>query len=313
MKLYLSYRSQALLLALQMSYRLYSEKPVSTLGFLVLEGMENGMLRIGDFSHLTGISIHMLRNYDKIGLLKPDLTDKWNGYRYYSERQLVFANQLQVLKGLGFGLQEIAAIHIQYESNTDIIDFVQKKKGEKLEELHRIEEQITRMDQAIRDLKKQDEYALSVVIKKIPSRKVASCRGILSKFSDEGLLWEELTEVCQQLGVRFTDAEYAFSITHAHDPGASKIDTEVQRVVDKLHPDTERVRFFKIDECIAATVAFEGVYNKIGDVMQYMEDWLKENHYECTEKPFSTYYISPDNETNPDNFITEICFPIKKV
>ncbi len=271
------------------------------------------MLRIGEFGALTGISIHMLRNYDKIGLLKPELTDRSNGYRYYSERQLVFANQLQVLKGLGFGLQEIAALHLLHESNTDLIEFVEQKREEKLEELSKLQEQIIHMEQAIRDLKKQDAYALSVVIKKIPARKVASCRGILHKFSDEGLLWEELTKACRQMGVRFTDTDYAFAITHGYDHKNSQIDTEVQRVVEKLYPDTDQVRFFKVDECIAATVAFEGAYHQIGDVMQYMEDWLKENHYCCTEKPFSTYYISPDNETNPEKFITEICFPIKKI
>ena len=269
------------------------------------------MLRIGEFGALTGISIHMLRNYDKIGLLKPELTDKINGYRYYSERQIVYANQLQVLKGLGFGLKEIA--DILHESNADIIDFVQRKRNEKLEELNKMKEQITLMDQAIRDLKKQDAYALSVVIKKIPSRKVASYRGKIHKFSDEGLLWEELTKACRLIGVRFADTDYAFAITHGFDQENSRIDAEVQRVVEKLYPDTDQVRFFKVDECIAATVAFEGVYNQITDVMLYMEDWIKENHYRCTEKPFSTYYISPDNETNPENFITEICFPIEIV
>lgn len=33
------------------------------------------MLKIGEFSDLTGISIHMLRNCDKIGLLKPEQVD----------------------------------------------------------------------------------------------------------------------------------------------------------------------------------------------------------------------------------------------
>lgn len=38
------------------------------------------MLRIGEFSALSGISIHMLRNYDKIGLLIPSYTyDRWEG------------------------------------------------------------------------------------------------------------------------------------------------------------------------------------------------------------------------------------------
>lgn len=40
------------------------------------------MLKIGEFSTLTGISIHMLRNYDKIGLLKPEQIDRMNNYRF---------------------------------------------------------------------------------------------------------------------------------------------------------------------------------------------------------------------------------------
>lgn len=33
------------------------------------------MFKIGEFSVLTSISIHMLRNYDKIGLLIPNYID----------------------------------------------------------------------------------------------------------------------------------------------------------------------------------------------------------------------------------------------
>ena len=86
------------------------------------------MLRIGEFSNLTGISIHMLRNYDKIGLLIPEHTDEINGYRYYNERQIVIGNQIQVLKNLGFGLKEIAKIQMQAGSNENIIQFVQMKQ-----------------------------------------------------------------------------------------------------------------------------------------------------------------------------------------
>ena len=47
------------------------------------------MLKIGEFAVLTGISINMLRNYDKIGLLIPAYVDETNSYRYYSESQII--------------------------------------------------------------------------------------------------------------------------------------------------------------------------------------------------------------------------------
>lgn len=270
------------------------------------------MLKIGEFSNLTGISIHMLRNYDKIGLLIPEYIDRANSYRYYNERQIVAANRIQVLKNLGFGLKDIAAIQIQEESNENIIKFLQMKKLEKNKELEKTKAQMQLMEQAIRDLRKQDLYALSVVIKKIPSRLVASYRGTINHFSDEGLLWTELFENCQHLGVQFSEVDYSFAITHQYDLKNSVIDVEVQRVIEKLHPDTDKVHFKQIDECIAATIAFQGKYGQITEIKKYMRKWVKENQYLICGELFSIYYISPGNETNPEKFITEICFPIKK-
>ena len=40
------------------------------------------MLKIGEFSKLSRVSIRMLRYYDAIGLLKPAETDRFTDYRY---------------------------------------------------------------------------------------------------------------------------------------------------------------------------------------------------------------------------------------
>ena len=84
------------------------------------------MLKIGEFSTLTGISIHMLRNYDNIGLLKPEQVDYQTGYRFYGEKQIVQANRIQVLKSLGFGLKEIAEVLINDTQDNRIKSFLIK-------------------------------------------------------------------------------------------------------------------------------------------------------------------------------------------
>jgi DNA-binding transcriptional MerR regulator len=58
------------------------------------------MLKIGEFSRLCQIGIHALRNYDKIGLLQPENTDKFTGYRYYTLQQLPRAHRIMALKPL---------------------------------------------------------------------------------------------------------------------------------------------------------------------------------------------------------------------
>lgn len=40
------------------------------------------MLKIGEFSKLSRISIRMLRHYDEAGILKPQSVDSVTGYRF---------------------------------------------------------------------------------------------------------------------------------------------------------------------------------------------------------------------------------------
>ncbi len=68
------------------------------------------MLKIGDFSKLSRISIRMLRHYNEIGLLIPESIDDFTGYRYYSEAQLPVANRITALKDMGFSLGVISQI-----------------------------------------------------------------------------------------------------------------------------------------------------------------------------------------------------------
>ena len=46
------------------------------------------MIRIGDFSKLSRVSVKTLRFYDEMDLLKPVEVDRFTGYRYYEFDQL---------------------------------------------------------------------------------------------------------------------------------------------------------------------------------------------------------------------------------
>ena len=59
------------------------------------------MLKIGEFSKLSRVSVRMLRHYDEIGLLKPAEIDHFTDYRYYREDQLPIAGRIAALKDMG--------------------------------------------------------------------------------------------------------------------------------------------------------------------------------------------------------------------
>lgn len=61
---------------------------------------------VKDLSKLTGISVQTLHYYDHINLLKPSGRLS-NGYRIYSEKDLLCLQQIVALKFFGFELSKI--------------------------------------------------------------------------------------------------------------------------------------------------------------------------------------------------------------
>jgi len=64
---------------------------------------------VKDLSKLTGISVQTLHHYDRIDLLKPSARLS-NGYRIYSENDLVQLQQIIALKFFGFELSQIKVL-----------------------------------------------------------------------------------------------------------------------------------------------------------------------------------------------------------
>ncbi|MDF3054979.1 MAG: transcriptional regulator, MerR family, mercury resistance [Gammaproteobacteria bacterium] len=64
---------------------------------------------VKDLSKLTGVSVQTLHHYDRIDLLKPSIRLS-NGYRIYSEKDLLRLQQVIALKFFGFELSQIKAL-----------------------------------------------------------------------------------------------------------------------------------------------------------------------------------------------------------
>lgn len=64
---------------------------------------------VKDLSKLTGVSVQTLHHYDRIDLLAPSLRMP-NGYRLYSEKDLLRLQQILALKFFGFDLEQIKSL-----------------------------------------------------------------------------------------------------------------------------------------------------------------------------------------------------------
>ena len=153
------------------------------------------MLKIGDFSKLSRISIRMLRHYDEIGLLKPEKVDVFTGYRYYDESQLLDGERIQVLKNMGFGLSVIREIMENYADPEELKHFLEIKRHEIAEQEQILRQRKHLIDSTMEWLRKDGNImGYDVSLKILPKRYVASVRQVIPSYEEEGRLWHIMME-----------------------------------------------------------------------------------------------------------------------
>lgn len=268
------------------------------------------MLRIGEFSALSSITINMLRHYDKIGLLIPCNVDSISGYRYYDKEQLVQANRIVALKTMGFGLDEIKETMDMSESEVDRL--LEMKLQEKYDEISKIKSQITQIELAVNTTRTAADYALSIVKKVMPAIWVVSFRDLISEYPEEGRLWGELQKECINARVKISERAIAMAINHGYDEKSGMMDVEVLLTLDREYIGSDRITISKRPKHEAASVIFQGAYAKIGDINTIVAEWIEKNHFEIVGEGYSIYHNSPGNSSQEKELVTELCFPINK-
>lgn len=78
------------------------------------------------------------------------------------------------------------------------------------------------------------------------------------------------------------------------------------------YPDTEHVKFRTLPAVTYAGCTFKGSYAQINDVVAAVSAWVEDNGYDYAGPMFDIYHVSPHETQNPDEFVTEVCFPVKK-
>ncbi len=271
------------------------------------------MLKIGDFSKLSRISIRMLRHYDEIGLLVPENVDEYTGYRYYSESQLLHANRINSLKDMGFSLSLVSEILKTYDNPEALHQFLILKRAEMEEQLDRMDRQLRLVESALNRIRKgENAITYAVTLKEIPQSYVASLRKIIPSHDHSGLLWEQLTRELEPQNVRYAYPCNAISVFHDDGYKESNVDIEIQISVEGSYQDTANVVFKKVPPRLVASATFKGSYDQIGIVNQVVAAWIKDNHYELDDGMMMIYHVTPEIDTNPEHWITEVCYPIRK-
>ena len=123
-------------------------------------------------AEIVGMTAETLRHYDRIGLVRPRVTDEFTGYRYYSEQEIVKLNTVKALRCMDMRLSEIKDI-LSYDDFGKIVE--QLKKAErsadgKIAELSHAKERIRRARVFYEEKLRGERQTENIFVRRFPER-----------------------------------------------------------------------------------------------------------------------------------------------
>ena len=276
------------------------------------------MLSIGEFSKICRVSTKTLRYYNEIGLVFPDEVNEESGYRYYSVEQLRKMLFINRLKSYCFSLEEIKKIHEGEKSDEKdkklLYTALFHKKNELLEKmknfnhiLWEIECDLKNLEKGVSIMKDFDNVDIELVEneqsnilfirKKVTQEECDAGYGIFFKNLNQKILSEKLTVAGAPMTI-YHSSEYDFD----------GYDMEFAIPVKESVAGT---RIFQRGLCLKSIL--KGNYSKLISVYARQQEWIAENGYEVVNSLFEVYITDPDTVSSPDENITEIYYPVKKI
>lgn len=265
------------------------------------------MLSIGQFSKICQVSIKTLRHYDKIALMEPCCIDGQTGYRYYSEAQLSTMLLIQRLKLYGFSLSEIKEIlscddqRALFQRLTDQKEQLTKQMAETSLIIGELDKHLHNFERTGNIMEYQNIYTVRMMNTEdtplISSRQMMSVEDFGTNFGKvfETVAKEHLTPV-QTLTI-YHDEKF--------DPDYNDMELAVIiREADKAS------RILKGGLCAVTT--HRGPYSSLSDAYGAITKWIDENGCAIDGAPYEIYTKNQFDQLPPDEWETEIYFPIKK-
>lgn len=267
------------------------------------------MLKIGEFSKMSKVTIKALRYYEKEGLLTPKYIDNYNGYRYYESSQLISISKIITLKQLGLSIEEIKRIIIDKEP----IDVILKLKKTELENtISLYKYQLSKLNYLLEEKDMKEE----IFEKIIPECYVYYKEGVLRDYSEASEFIQNSGRECLELNPNIKcivpDYCYVNYLDGAYKDKNIKV-RYAQAVVkeNKSFKENENIKFIDVPETKCICIYHKGAYDNLGTSYAKIMKYIEDNKLEIQDFPRECYIDGMWNKDNIDEWLTEIQVPIK--
>jgi len=163
---------------------------------------KNGYL-VREFAKLTRVTVRTLHYYDQIGLLKPSF-ERPNGYRVYTDADLLKLQQIVTLKFMGFSLDEIR--RLLASKGYEAVKALKVQAEAVRDEIARLREASRAIDQVLARLEKDGRIRRDKLIKIM---EVIQMGEDVKKGWHEKFFSEDERKKFQELGKKYTPEDMA--------------------------------------------------------------------------------------------------------
>ena len=279
------------------------------------------MIRIGDFSKLSRVSVKTLRYYDEVGLLRPIHADALTGYRFYEYHKLPRLNRILALKDLGFSLEEIGRLLAENPPPERLAEILRLRKDEARQRMKEEARRLERVDVLLKQIEQEDQMSkYDVLIKRVEPLKVASVRGIVPTPPQQVPLWEVLYKHLEAEKARMGGP--CLALYHDEEYKEKDWDIEACQPITNDVPESDKVkvRMLPLVETMACTV-HHGPLASINDAYQALMKWVDSSGYRIVG-PSRELYLRAAEERDQGSGVTvdqddaeattEVQFPVSK-
>jgi len=133
------------------------------------------MLKIGEFSRLSQVTVKTLHHYDELGLIKPAHIDPVTNYRFYTVEQLPRIHRIMALKEMGLSLEQIGLMLENELSTEEMRGMLHFKQAEIQQEVREAQKQLAIVEFRLRMIEAETNFPiLDVVIKRLEAMRFLS-------------------------------------------------------------------------------------------------------------------------------------------
>jgi DNA-binding transcriptional MerR regulator len=269
-----------------------------------------GMLTIGRFARLTGLTVKALRHYDEIRLLAPAHVDAWTGYRWYEPSQVADAIAVRRLRELRLPLEQAAAlIKLDDGQLREALAVHRARLEGDLVETRQILAELDRLIEGKEHLVTQ--VTVDFTLADEPAGRYAVLRDrvrVDDMFTHVPQTCVRLCAELEQRGIPYLAPALTVFLGNGIDEW---LDVEVGWPIgDVSNEGIDGVIIRELPSARVAEHVHTGPYEELPALYGALEDAIRSRDLEPQDLAREHYLVSPQTETDPSRLVTRIVWPV---